>query len=265
MANKFDWIIPTLRKPSSWWRLASTLTMVAVGLFSKVLIKLLNKSKIHNRHVMANLLNHRDPSRPLVTVSNHHSCFDDPGIWGTLKLRHLLCPSKMRWSLAAHDICFTCAPHSYFFSLGKCVPVIRGAGVYQDAVDFMIEKLAKGEWVHVFPEGKVNMTKECLRLKWGVGRMILESPVPPIVVPIWHIGMDDVLPNEPPYVLRLRKNLTFNYGDPIDMTEMVKALKAANATEEEARKQITDFLQDRLQQLRRETEALHIKYFKTKS
>lgn len=65
------------------------------------------------------------------------------------------------------------------------------------------------------------MTKEHIRLKWGVGRMIFESPIPPIVVPIWHIGMDDVLPNEPPYVLRLRKNLTFNYGDPIDMTEMV--------------------------------------------
>lgn len=65
------------------------------------------------------------------------------------------------------------------------------------------------------------MTKECIRLKWGIGRMIFESPVPPIVVPIWHIGMDEVLPNEPPYVLRLRKHLTFNYGDPIDMTDMV--------------------------------------------
>lgn len=70
-----------------------------------------------------------------------------------MKFNHLLRPSKMRWSLAAHDICFTCAPHSYLFSLGKCVPVIRGAGVYQEAVDFMIEQLAKGAWVHVFPEG----------------------------------------------------------------------------------------------------------------
>ncbi|XP_050295036.1 tafazzin [Anthonomus grandis grandis] len=260
-----SWIIPTLRKPSNLWRLASTITVVAVGLFSKVLIRWLNRSKIHNRHIISNLIDDRNSTRPLVTISNHHSCFDDPGIWGTLKLRHLLQPSKMRWSLAAHDICFTNPQHSYLFSLGKCVPVIRGAGVFQGAVDFMIELLSKGAWVHIFPEGKVNMTKEYIRLKWGVGRMIFEAPVTPVVVPIWHIGMDDVLPNEPPYVLRLRKNLTFNYGEPIDMTDMVNSLKAANATDEEARKQITDFLQEKLQKLKIETENLHSKYFKTKS
>lgn len=265
MSYNIKWIIPTLRAPSSLWKWASTITMVAVGLFSKILIKLLNKSKIHNRHIISNLLEKRDKSRPLVTVSNHHSCFDDPGIWGTLGLKHLLRPSKMRWSLAAHDICFTRAQHSYFFSLGKCVPVVRGAGVYQDAVDFMIEKLGKGDWVHIFPEGKVNMTKEYIRLKWGVGRMIFESPIPPIVVPIWHVGMDDVLPNEPPYVLRLWKNLTFNYGEPIDTTDMVRALKAQNASDEEARKHITDFLQERLQELKIETEALHAQHFKLKS
>lgn len=48
-----------------------------------------------------------------------------------LKWRTLLSGSSMRWSLAAHDICFTNTFHSYFFMLGKCIPVVRGKGVFQ--------------------------------------------------------------------------------------------------------------------------------------
>lgn len=189
---------------------------------------------------------------------------------------------KIRWSLAAHDICFTNSWHSYFFMLGKCIPVIRGGGVYQEAMDFCIEKLAAGEWIHVFPEGKVNMFKETMRfaifffflyiylfytsssifsflfffvlkfysivfrLKWGIGRLIFESPVPPLVVPIYHLGMDDVLPNEPPYRLKIRKKVTMNYGDPIDFSELVEELRVSKVSEEEARKAITDRIQTEL-------------------
>jgi len=81
----------------------------------------------------------------------------------TLDARHGFNRRKIRWSLAAQDICFTNVWHSYFFMLGKCIPIVRGDGVYQEAVDFCIERLALGEWVHVFPEGKVNMLKEEMR------------------------------------------------------------------------------------------------------
>lgn len=131
----------------------------------------------------------------------------------------------------------------------------------QDAVNFCIEKLSKGNWVHVFPEGRVNMTKEFMRLKWGVGRMIMESPVTPVVVPIWHIGMDDVLPNVPPYILKTGKKLTFNFGEPIELTELLNNLKSTKASEEDTRKAITDKIQEQLLLLKAETEKLHNAYF----
>lgn len=128
-------------------------------------------------------------------------------------------------------------------SAGKCIPVVRGAGVYQPAVDLCIEKLAAGDWVHIFPEGKVNMSKERLRFKWGIGRIVYEAPVLPIIVPIWHEGMDTVLPNVPPYILRFGKKVTINVGQPIDLQQLVDRLRSNSATEEEARKAITDVIQ----------------------
>ncbi|XP_034940677.1 tafazzin homolog [Chelonus insularis] len=259
MVYDISWIIPKLRRPTSLWNFASTITYAAVGIVSKIIITWLNKTTVYNRHILEKALDHRPSNVPLITVSNHHSCFDDPGIWGTLSFKHLLNRRKMRWSLAAHDICFTNVWHSYFFMMGKCIPVVRGNGVYQEAVNFCLEKLGCGEWVHVFPEGKVNMLKENLRLKWGIGRLIFESPVLPIVLPIYHLGMDDVLPNEPPYVIQMFKKVTVNYGEPIDFSEIVSQLKKSNASAEEIRKTITDRIDAELAKLKGATEKLHIK------
>lgn len=257
MGYSIDWIVPHLRKPSAkLWDIASSFTFVCVGIFTKIVIEWLNRTKIYNRHIIDNALD-RPPNVPLITISNHHSCFDDPGLWGTLKIKHLFSRKTMRWSLAAHDICFTNTWHSYFFMLGKCIPVVRGNGVFQAAVDLCIERVNKGDWLHLFPEGKVNMTKETMRFKWGIGRIIYESEVPPIIVPIWHEGMDQVLPNEPPYVLRLGKKLTFNFGKPLDLTHLVKELRARNAPEIEARKIITDYIEAEMMKLKKETLKLH--------
>lgn len=58
--------------------------------------------------------------------------------------------------------------------------------------------------------------------------------------------MDQVLPNEPPYMFKTRKKVTMNYGEPIDFSELLKNLKETKATEVEARKAITDRIQEEL-------------------
>lgn len=74
--------------------------------------------------------------------------------------------------------------------------------------------------------------------------MIYECPVVPIIVPIWHEGMDEVLPNYPPYIIKLGKKITINVGEPIDISDLVNSLKANKTPEPIARKIITDELQE---------------------
>ncbi|XP_066975796.1 tafazzin isoform X2 [Macrobrachium rosenbergii] len=176
-----------------------------------------------------------------------------------LRLRELWNAKKLRWSPAAHDIAFTKRFHSWFFSAGRCVPIIRGIGVYQRAMDFLLDRLKEGEWVHIFPEGKVNMTQEHMRFKWGVGRLIYESPVCPIVLPFYHVGMDAVLPNKAPYIPRVGKKVTVLIGEPMDFKEIVAEMKAKQEDPTTARKIITDKIQEEIWRLRERAEELHEK------
>lgn len=92
----------------------------------------------------------------------------------------------------------------YFFRTGQVLCTDRGRGVFQPSIDKSIDLLEAGAWVHIFPEGYVNMSRKsrCRRFKWGVGRMLLEagrsafsksagpaeSALAPLVVPIWITG-----------------------------------------------------------------------------
>jgi len=68
------------------------------------------------------------------------------------KWRHVFA-GQFRWIPVAAEFCFTNRLYSFMFSNGRCVPVLRGLGVYQQGVDFCIDKLNEGQWVSIFPEG----------------------------------------------------------------------------------------------------------------
>lgn len=247
-------------------------------------LDVMNTTRVVNRHILIDTLDSRPCHVPVITVANHTSCFDDPGLWsknqfikntflpssdlmlficcvsGILPIRHVFNIDIIRWSLTAHNICFTNSLHSKFFARGKCVPVIRGAGVYQRAMDYCIQKLNEGQWVHVFPEGKVNMDHSFIRFKWGVGRLVAESKVLPVIVPFWHCGMDQVLPNEYPYRFQWGKQVLVNFGQPIDLKEVMKQAKDINADDLLLRKMITDKIQEEMMILKDQTERMYSKW-----
>ena len=138
----------------------------------------------------------RPPGRGLLSVSNHTSTLDDPGLFAAMLPLSLFATDHLggveeeeekktggteesgkekgenqgnlvgggravRWSLCASDICFNKGKIiSDFFLAGKTLPVERfgSKGVAQPATEAAAEVLRGGGWVHLFPEGRVELS-----------------------------------------------------------------------------------------------------------
>lgn len=197
------------------------MTFLAVGAFAKVVANILNTTTVHNADTLIHLLRSRPPGVPLLTLSNHMSTLDDPVMWG-FKGFPIMDAKMARWVLAAEDICFKNRVLSYFFRLGKCIPITRGGGIYQEHMNEALDRLSDGEWLHTFPEGKVSQRNEPIRrLKWGTASLIARAPVTPIVLPIVHHGFQEVMPEDYLFGRRaplplFNKNINIIVGDPIE-------------------------------------------------
>ncbi|KAL6310233.1 acyltransferase-domain-containing protein [Sparassis latifolia] len=217
--------------------LLSKLTVGAVGLLCKTFLKIGYCSSVTVNGI-ENLLaalqsEERNQGRGVVTISNHISTLDEPVVWGILPARCYFNSRMTRWTLGASDIMFTNPAFSSFFRNGQVLETFRGSGIFQPAVDTAAKKLNEGEWVHLFGEGKVNQPvidgfPHLLRFKWGVGRILMEAVIPPVIIPMWLEGFDKLMPEGRPSPLKFfprpGADLSITFGKPIDDDEIRTAL-----------------------------------------
>ncbi|KAI0791421.1 acyltransferase-domain-containing protein [Abortiporus biennis] len=246
----------------------SKLTVATIGFTCKTFLSIgyCSSVKVYGLENLIEALENEDErgnGRGIITLSNHISTLDDPATWGVLPWRYYFNSRTTRWVLGASDMMFTNPVLSVFFRNGQVIETFRGKGVFQPAVDTAIEKLNGGAWIHLFGEGKVNQPNNptlrfselqaeakkevrLLRFKWGVGRILMEVQKPPIIIPMWITGFDQLMPEgrSSPYKFFPKRGveLTVTFGKPIDTSEIKTLLKTITA---DSRSQITTSLLQR--------------------
>jgi len=175
-----------------------------------------------------------EKNQGIITVSNHRSLFDDPGVVSCLLPLHMaIQPKYNRWGICSQEFCFSDILPSFikgYIGAGQVLPIRRGGGIDQKLFKDFASLLAVGEWVHIFPEGGVwqrdelggrgrghtleSMKVDKSKLKWGVGKLIAHAPTRPRLIPFAHVGMDNLLPQHPENGKTGLKKKLFG-GDPL--------------------------------------------------
>ncbi|TQD76272.1 hypothetical protein C1H46_038190 [Malus baccata] len=127
------------------------MAITTVGGLAKVVVSLLNSTTIHNSNTLLHLVRSRPNEVPFITVSNHMSTMDNPFLCG-FKGFPSTDANLARWVLVIRDICFKNSVFSYFFRLGKCIPITWGGGIYQEHMNETLERLSECSWLHFLKE-----------------------------------------------------------------------------------------------------------------
>lgn len=97
-----------------------------------------------HHHDLLNIICNRPHGRPLLTISNHTSAVDDPLLWSTLLPVSVLFDGesgRKRWVLGAEELCFHNKWMAAWMRAGRVIPVRRGEGIYQPAMNEAIRLL----------------------------------------------------------------------------------------------------------------------------
>ena len=219
----------------------STLIISAVSAFSKLLLTRFNTLHTFQMHNLYDAIEHRPKGQGLLTVSNHKSVIDDPFLLSAiLPARILLRAKEMRWGLCSLDICFQNALISRTLRLGKALPIERRGGLRQPFLQVAAEKLADASWLHIYPEGRVRQHGMGYS-KRGVGKVVADayerSAKLPLVVPIFHQGVENVAPqNQQTHKLESAiphrgQHIYVMAGEPVDIAPIFERYMPACAAD----------------------------------
>lgn len=180
------------------------INLIGAALFN-IIFRLLNRFHTVGRETfLSKYVFGRPSGRGLITVSNHLSVIDDPGLWAAMLPIYRMRPNQIRWSLCTEGVFFGGGLIlSRIFGAANVLPLDRSGSLDQPMFQLFQRKLNQGSWTHVFAEGRVwqrwrfNETEPRLGpFKVGVGRLIAHSTSNPFVVPMYHQGLDQVVPEK---------------------------------------------------------------------
>eukprot|EP00937_MAST-01D_sp_MAST-1D-sp2_P007944 g7944.t1 len=233
-------------------RIAQDFFLGLSQLVTMPVFSLLNDLEVHGAQNLRDAWAQRH-ERPLLTVCNHHSCLDEVLVPRLLADGFVRSGSEnMRWGLCRQDVGFKTPVTAAYFGAMKALPVRRGAGLGQPGVALAAQKLVRGGWVHVYPEGRIwqgfPVGGSALRpddgekyvapawqqpyrpyLRWGVGKIAADAPVPPRIVAYYHTGMADVQPQGSrderlvSWKPRAGNRVVVRVGEPFDVDDLLAA------------------------------------------
>jgi monolysocardiolipin acyltransferase len=141
--------------------------------------------------------------------------------WSFFLTDHL--HGRVRWSLCARELCYRNPALAAFFKSGKTLPIERGAGTGQPVMRVAAGAVARGGWVHLFPEGRVIFTGSLGPLRWGVGKVFCDavgaSGRTPTVLPFYHSGMGRVMPRRG-RIPRAGHDIHVAVGEPVYLEDL---------------------------------------------
>lgn len=239
-----------------WGEVGRSATLGVVSLFSKLVLAVLNDFSVEGRDRLMQQVEAREEGRGLITVCNHTSTGDDPFLFCNLLPASFFfrehVHSGNRWSLCAQEMCYRNKLLAAFFQSGKTLPIQRGGGPDQPIMRTVAREVARGHWVHIFPEGRVHYTGELGPLRWGVGKLVCDARArgssDPVVLPFYHSGMGHVMPKHA-VVPRVGHKVHVVVGEPVELADITCRCKQAGEDQRAVWRDITHRIGDSLRAL----------------